>query len=809
LSRPPLTPLEKSLKLLYGEQDEITFNISTKNPFLCKASCRYEFADRSKDEVLDSGVFNMSKGQHFSKNYNFVVKKLGTGQDLYNFQVVCRNIESFFCPSESQEIFRSSLVIVNYEPTELQKKLKGDLKENVTKLLVELSGVDELLQEFNQKMFDTGPIVNLDQLSSEKIDINDKFDQIVISVENLRGVWTSKDYESLSELFNESFFDEISLLKIKINDIEKSFNETLEKHNSIIQLSVDFVNNYNNFNYLSNTSILFDKSISAEIDETISEFNIIISALDTQTFQNYDDLKNKTEQILSEQQKQVDTVINLSLPVFLEGGHLFKTEKDLFCLLTNCTQAISIELVFSKIEKSYVDKTLIDSENINNTCNNLKNLISDYKQIRNDSTKEIQEKNITFPDSDEFKSYIEDRKTNFTIVRDNQYFDFLNETKKENNANTFIVDTYMSLIPDKKNYSFTSNQEFEALNLTLRHLSALESSEDVNSYINNTCNKLGKSSFPELHNFTLEPVPTEFTFEIVSKIDIKLSDNPPICCVFGECNTCCNDDSCKFDPDTFPIMFLHGHSVLRGSSVEYSLDAYNKIQHRLQDDGYINAGILSLYTISGELKEGDWGLSGKPVTVKASYYFDAFNKDDKYIIVPTKSESINTYALRIKDLVDTMKKRTGKPKINIIANSMGGLVARRYLQIFGDDSVNKLIMTGTPNKGIIGKVKDFCTLLGDNLECRDMQENSLFLNILNDPDKQPANVKIYTIAGSGCDTSGKDGDGIVPKDHVTLPNATSFVVNGKCTRTSVLHNDLLDTDKYPEVYEIIRDILRE
>ena len=48
-------------------------------------------------------------------------------------------------------------------------------------------------------------------------------------------------------------------------------------------------------------------------------------------------------------------------------------------------------------------------------------------------------------------------------------------------------------------------------------------------------------------------------------------------------------------------------------------------------------------------------MSGKPVTVKVSYYYDAFRKDDKYIVVPTSSENIDTYALRLKDLIDIVK----------------------------------------------------------------------------------------------------------------------------------------------------------
>ena len=199
--------------------------------------------------------------------------------------------------------------------------------------------------------------------------------------------------------------------------------------------------------------------------------------------------------------------------------------------------------------------------------------------------------------------------------------------------------------------------------------------------------------------FNFEHVNTNISFKAVSKIDTNLSENPPVCCVFNSCRPCCNDESCKNDLKTFPVVFLHGHSFAKDNSPEFSLDSFNKLQLRLQEDGYLDAGIVSLYSKNEQFENGDWGLSGKPVTVKVSYYYDAFRQEDKYIVVPTKSENIDTYALRLKDLIDIVKERTAKPKVNIIAHSMGGLVARRYLQIFGDDDVHKLVTIATPQQG--------------------------------------------------------------------------------------------------------------
>jgi pimeloyl-ACP methyl ester carboxylesterase len=52
--------------------------------------------------------------------------------------------------------------------------------------------------------------------------------------------------------------------------------------------------------------------------------------------------------------------------------------------------------------------------------------------------------------------------------------------------------------------------------------------------------------------------------------------------------------------------------------------------------------------------------------------------------------------------IDEAKRRTGKGKVDIVAHSMGGLVARAYIQsddYLSRDDVDHLVMVGTPNHG--------------------------------------------------------------------------------------------------------------
>ena len=243
---------------------------------------------------------------------------------------------------------------------------------------------------------------------------------------------------------------------------------------------------------------------------------------------------------------------------------------------------------------------------------------------------------------------------------------------------------------------------------------------------------------------------------------------------------------------------MHGHAFNQDVSTEYSLDAFNQIQNKLEEEGYINAGAVSLYTKS-DLPVGLWGLVQSPLTIKASYYYDAVLEADNYVLVQTKSENVDTYAVRLKEILDTVTYRTSRPKVIIVAHSMGGLVARRYLRIFGTEKVDKLIMIGTPNHGVTGDVANLCPLVGEDLECRDLTKGSVLLDKLNREDLSP--IPIFNVVGTGCDMGNVPGDGIVLESSAKLEGAENYVVQGRCSTFDNLHTGMLDIDKYPDVYK--------
>ncbi|MBI2660307.1 alpha/beta hydrolase [Candidatus Woesearchaeota archaeon] len=797
-----LSPNEKSFSMHYGDISKAEFDTSIYNFAYCRASCNYSFNDRSRNEAIDKGSFEIKIGEHVVKGYNITIKRLGSGQDFYSFDIACRSIPSVLCLTKSIEKSRSSLVTVNYDLTETEKKLKDSLKQNVTKLLFFLANVDVLQQKASQKYFELGFRVNLKSSSEDRIAFDEAYDEFVISVENLRSLWSIENYNRLNMLFNQSFFENLEAMENSIKRLDKEIEKIAELHNQLLSRlkSLD-----KGLKALESFEIAFENA--TQMDEAVSSFNDASSALTNNTFDNYSTISNDILKLEGWQGLAINDTRLMSASFFFNAGYLLKFEKNFMCsLMQNCNENMSVSDAIKDTEKFI--KSYPDELQLREACNSLNELNNGHIAAKNDTLKLIENKSVVFPAGNDFLGLAARFEDNEARKINNSYHDSLEKLKLENKTDFEIIKIAEGILP-KDRADIEQLQHNESINMSLYLLSKLKLSKKTLELLEK-CAELGKKK-SKIGKFVFEPVSMDINYTIIPRIDTNLSDNFPVCCVFNDCKPCCIEDSCRNDSKTFPVIFLHGHSLAKSNSPEFSLDAFNKLQSRLQDDGYLNAGIVSLYSKNEPAQMGIWGLSGKPITAKVSYYFDAFRKGEKYILIPTKSENIDTYALRLKDLIEIVKERTNKPKVNIIAHSMGSLVARRYVQIFGEQDIDKLIMIAAPNKGVAGAIGDYCGFVGESRECNDMQENSLFLNKLNDPANQPKEIKVYTIIGQGCQMKFGDGDGIATVESANLENSKSYRINGTCGGLfgEVLHTAILDIDKYPKTYETIREILKE
>ena len=793
---------QSSFNLHYGDIAKVKIDVSIGNTAYCKADCSYSFYDRSRNEILDKNNFTIRKAQQFQKIYELGVKRLGSGQDIYSFDVSCHSIRSFLCLTKGIEKFKSSLITVNYDLTETEKRLKEILKQNVTKLLELLNETDVVHQQLNQKYFELSFKVNLLNLSKQKIDIDDAYDKTRISVENLRSVWSVENYIKLNQLFNESFFKTLNNIKDSIVTLDNGINSIVDLHNSLLSRLSFSSNKLNELNIFIN---VLNNNKTLNLD-TIDKFNEISYSIANNTFESYDKIIEDISYIEKIQSTIAEKTKIQAAELFFNYEYLSKFENDLLCSLKqDCKENISIGNSVKNTEDFI--KNYPNSETLKQNCGSLKELNQKYSSIRNETLMLITDKNISFPLDNEFLSLTDNFRNNEIGKINNSYYESFEKIKLENKTRLEAINIADLVLP-KNITPLVSISYNESLNLSLYALSRIMPLEKTSELLSE-CSKLDKRKI-EIKDFNFAPISKNPTYNITSRIDTNLSENPPICCAFNDCKPCCRDTSCTNDPKTFPVIFLHGHSLVKENSPEFSLDSFNKLQSKLQEDGYLNAGTISLYSKNESLQTGIWGLSGKPVSVKGSYYYDAFKKGEKYIIVSIKSENIETYAIRLRDLIGIVKERTDKPKVNIVAHSMGGLVARRYIQIFGEDDIDKLVLIAVPNKGIAGAISDYCGYIGENRECQDMQENSVFINKLNEPLKQPAKVKLYAIIGQGCKMKLSYGDGIVLSENAKLENARLYYVNGTCTGLfgETFHTEILNIEKYPETYSIITEILK-
>ncbi|MFC1768873.1 esterase/lipase family protein [Nanoarchaeota archaeon] len=131
------------------------------------------------------------------------------------------------------------------------------------------------------------------------------------------------------------------------------------------------------------------------------------------------------------------------------------------------------------------------------------------------------------------------------------------------------------------------------------------------------------------------------------------------------------------DATRYPIITIHGH---HGSP-----DDFDDMMEALEEDGIAEAIEETIYgNSSTRICPIGWP---KEITVKFEYYEGV---DLDYY----------EYAERLAKASILVKQCTGSSKVNIIAHSVGGLVAREYMRSFGESNVGNVIMLETPHYGM-------------------------------------------------------------------------------------------------------------
>ena len=129
---------------------------------------------------------------------------------------------------------------------------------------------------------------------------------------------------------------------------------------------------------------------------------------------------------------------------------------------------------------------------------------------------------------------------------------------------------------------------------------------------------------------------------------------------------------------------------------------------------------------------------------------------------------IATYPAQLARAIDEVLAATGARQVTIVGHSMGGLVARAYLDEFGGGKVARVITLGTPHRGT------WMARFGLTPNVRDMAPGSPWLTALRE---REAKRSAQPYAGFTCVFTFHDNL-VTPQTNATLPGASQIAVSG-------------------------------
>ena len=560
--------------------------------------------------------------------------------------------------------------------------------------------------------------------------------------------------------------------KVLYNEFSEGLIESMYKTEGIKR---NF-NELSEYYVLSNRTTIFDRTLS-ELENTM---NVFFSTWKSEQYEKLNDMMNENKN---------------------DFRHHFKLISEEF----NSTKQ-RIELHNNMTSKLFEIRNItLSFDNLIMYNQSLKDNIINVSGLVNDSIVFFNERNSISTTNKNIENISLIAKELYSTAN---YYDFLNRINISESLNLFEEFLCESINCTYEYINMTNmSREFLCDKIYFSYIN--KSNHNItNIYLPDNCTGLNIS----LVNITPNKIDFIDVFSNELIIDInddffmdfgfskELPRNEEMCCVLGNCQPCCYSKDCTGNP----IIFIHGHAIDHRTPPDYSMDAFTRLQVKLETEDILNFGRISLYNYF-ELPENIWGRFGWPISLKISYYYDIYTEDESSIIVPTKNENLETYAVRLKEIIDSVLYKTNSSQAVLFAHSMGGLVTRRYMQIFGTDNVEKVMLLGTPNHGTVGIISDLCPLFGERLECRDLRQGSLFLNKLNSgpfPD-----ISLYNVVAIGCEMREGDGDGVVIKDSAWLDGAQNFIVEGECETGRTFHTEFIKDVQNSEFFEIVRDFL--
>ena len=771
-----VTPLEQIKEASSGQSAEFSFTIMNDNFLQCSAECTFKLMDQRNSEPAYQSTEVLGHGQKIEKSFEVKAPTKGEGQVYLTFRAECRNIKSVFCLTDSEPRVRTASGLLMYHLSDFERTARDDLKPKVERLLSESEVLDFNLKNFPVKSIPFGPteagaIRSLfSNLSAESLNTQ-------LKVQKLGGLWELEEYGTMKSLYWDSDLQVIKGFRERAKSLYQSARDLQALRNSNIEL----ISRMEPLGHDINSMVgFYNLEPSPANEKALSSF----SSGASQLFDGY-------LQITRNATHSSETLRN-SLSVSVSGIQS----------AVNDYKLARGELLFRVLYSQALLELKNGSAAATLDCSGLRKTLKAIDSVNNESEQEYAPLNGSLDnerlDASRYLARLALERSRQALS--NSTSDFATEALEF--AGLFQVEPYEQ-VPTSELIGYalvntSASRDFLGQACAPEETSGMPKAAGRKSFEN----PLARIDYAALSGFRISANISYYD----GYRNITLEDNPPQCCGLGQCRACCEGGDCR--QESYPVILIHGHAFNSKNTPEYSLTTFTAFQEKLQEDGFIPLGQLDLKAQSGY---GVWGRSQDPVVYKASYYYITHYDVGDYAVSVRNDEGIENYAIRLKEIIELAMQKTGKGKVVLVAHSMGGLVAREYVDLFGSQNVDKLITVNTPNHGVIGRTSEWCTLFGSARECSELSGNSILLSRLN-AKPLPKGLPVYSVRSTGCRMeNGNEGDGVVTNESAYLEGAENYEIKGKCTDSlnSNLHNDALNPARYPEMYDTIVSILKK
>ena len=835
-----ISPQDAHFYVTNKDPVKINFTVTNSNFANCNAICNFTLIDLSRNLSIYHDSRMMEHGEVANRVFLIPAQGLGKGQEVYQFQAECHNIRATLCSTEEEKKYSSSLVLIDYNLSEIEEYTKEALQPGIQRYADLLLQIQSKQNE-NLALLERIPesISEKDALKIEQQNLIGNLSSMQSAKERILYLWNNEEYALIPGYLSDITIRDSSALLDSSASQQKNISNIISLRNINIRLfnqildtndnaskAIEFYNHH----YTSANKAQLDDYYQQAMIARSSYNSIIMNKISPENELNINlkaALANISSFLDSYETLRCDGLFESSLLMAQAYQQVSKSHQNATNMSENSSQSFSCEQLDSLIssaeehnqkalqlrEQNYsftINNSIVDQQ-ITNAENYI--YLSSLMAL-NKSISERPSAKAALPCDADFAKAAGSR----IISMQSQPTDVSPITITVP-IESISIEVLIPIGSNNSNSSSENTPTNKTITISEQELYKM-SSEDIDkakvfaqAYCGTNLSDRGNLNITAIDFANQSALDSLKIDESIPKIDItpeNITEASPKCCFMDVCKDCC-DEQCALSQNQYPVLFVHGHSITEQEDPQTSYTTYTKIQERLQSDGFINGGELDIVYDPEKHTFGEWKRLAAPVTARTSYYFISYYDIGSYSLTTRKSERIENYALRLKERIDLLKFKTGAPKVNIVAHSMGGLVVREYLSLFGYNDVDKVITTDSPHQGISGNIRKVCYITGSQNECDDMSEDSVFMKKINS-EKIPSNAKFYVIRSTGClMENNQTGDGVVTDQSATLEGVPNYVIHGKCTDTlgTSMHNDILDPEKYPEAYNEIVRILKE